>query len=81
MAPNGPLTGPPPSVLATVSNPSSPDPMELSQPHRDDGPSTQQLDPAAAVPMETSQPQDDQEPILMETSQSGSQTTGPNEVP
>ena len=65
---------------------SSPDPMVLSQPSRDDGPSTQQLDPATAVPMETSQPQDNQEPIpsephndqeaiLMETSQSGSQTT------
>ena len=55
--------------------------METSQPSRDDGPSTQQLDPAATVPTETSQPQDVQEPILMETSQSGSQTTGPNEVP
>ena len=30
MAPNGPLTGPPLSVRATVSNPSRPDPMELS---------------------------------------------------
>ena len=79
-APNGPPAGPPPLVLATVSNPSSPDPMVLSQPSREDGPSTQQSDPAAEVPMETSQPQGSQEPLLMETSQSGSQT-GSNEVP
>ena len=51
-----------------VSNPSSPDPILPSQPSREDGPSTQQSDPAAEVPMETSQPQGSQEPLLMETS-------------